>query len=776
MPDSWAYVGWWDATAGRGHVQSYSISGYSASSVEPSSEVLEAAEVYLEGNAVRFRFTSRAAVLEGGAASVPLIWAAGREWVSGGAAGGVQSSMEHTHFSRVPVYVNLATGAAETESHVANALVAHAWLMAIAWGAVVPAAVHCARRLRPTLGARWLAWHMYGNMAAVAVAVGGLLSAVVHRADSKGLWDSGDPFRSAHTGVGTVATLLAVLQLCGGAVRPPAAPGPDGRKPPVRVAWEMGHRAGALGCIALAIAAVVTGIHRLEDYGLLGGWRYQVAFAAWCGALLVAAAAHEVAFHGGAVQCGGEGSGGGVEGVDTKASTASAPVHSNSRELTVLTSPSTLRPPSGIFAMSEVSSDDVAEHGGMLAAVTTPAARVARAGQASAVLLGCAALALGIWLGTAENSTDVASSCTSSPPPVVVTAEGAARPPGDVHVPNATPTAPRSDFLADGWCDDIEPYNSATCGWDGGDCCNVDAPLWRCRDPSSANFGGGAVLGAQYPVPRNPRYDVGEGRLISEEALVSSYNNYYELAFDKANPKRVGEQNIAFFEGPWDVSIGGLVENPLTLDAAELIAMFAVEERVYRHRCVEAWSIVVPWAGFPLAKLLDVVRPTPAARYVVFQTQANSEVSPGMARGPYYPWPYTEAITVDEARNELAFLSVGQFQEKLPPQSGAPIRLTLPWKYGFKSIKSIVSIQFVDGGGAHPATFWNTLNSNEYGFWANVNPEVPHPRWSQARERPLTTTANSWDRIDTLLFNGYEEEVATLYTNVTVSSDRDLWM
>jgi len=333
----------------------------------------------------------------------------------------------------------------------------------------------------------------------------------------------------------------------------------------------------------------------------------------------------------------------------------------------------------------------------------------------------------------------------------------------------------RQDFIGDGWCDDEQPYNSKACGWDGGDCCRPDVHLWTCRDPTSSNFGKAAARGAIYPLPRNPRYNVGT-REVSSESLVKSYNNFYEFAFDKASPREVTSSLGWFFDGPWNVEISGLVENPISIDVKDLIRSFGLEERVYRHRCVEGWSIVVPWAGFPLAKLLDLVRPTPEARYVVFSTFLNQSIAPIQAMMSSYPWPYTEAITIEEARNELAFLSVGQYQAPLPPQSGGPIRLTLPWKYGFKSAKSIRKIEFVGSPQFQsPGTFWSILAGAEYGFWANVNPRVPHPRWSQARERQLVYTSTSFDLADTLLYNGYEREVGSLSVYKGVP-ERELFM
>jgi len=205
----------------------------------------------------------------------------------------------------------------------------------------------------------------------------------------------------------------------------------------------------------------------------------------------------------------------------------------------------------------------------------------------------------------------------------------------------------------------------------------------------------------------------------------------------------------------WSVEVSGLVNNPGTFSIDDLNKMFQPEERIYRLRCVEAWSMVIPWEGFPLSKLLDRVEPTSDAKYVRFETLLDEMQMPGQ-KSAGYPWPYQEGLRIDEAYNDLAILATGMYGDALPKQDGAPIRLVVPWKYGFKSVKSIVKIELTD---TEPATMWSTIAPNEYGFYANVNPEVSHPRWSQKSERRIGESG----RIDTLMFNGYEEQVAYLY-------------
>jgi methionine sulfoxide reductase catalytic subunit len=203
------------------------------------------------------------------------------------------------------------------------------------------------------------------------------------------------------------------------------------------------------------------------------------------------------------------------------------------------------------------------------------------------------------------------------------------------------------------------------------------------------------------------------------------------------------------------VTVDGMVEQERTFDADELIRSMPLEERVYRHRCVEAWSMAVPWSGFPLAALVDLAEPSSSAKYLRMETFEDADVAPGQ-RQFWYPWPYVEGLTMAEATNELAFIATGLYGKPLPKQNGAPLRLAVPWKYGFKSIKSIVRFTFTD---ERPKSFWEEIQASEYGFWANVNPDVPHPRWSQAREQPL----GSDEKVPTLIYNGYGPYVADLY-------------
>ncbi len=236
---------------------------------------------------------------------------------------------------------------------------------------------------------------------------------------------------------------------------------------------------------------------------------------------------------------------------------------------------------------------------------------------------------------------------------------------------------------------------------------------------------------------------------------VTHYNNYYEFGTGKEDP---AEKAKNFKTSPWSVSVEGAVSKPRTYDLAALTKLAPLEERIYRHRCVEAWSIVVPWIGFPLSVLIRHVEPTSKAKFVAFQTIYDGKQMPE-ARYAGIPFPYVEGLRLDEAMHPLAILCFGMYGETLPNQDGAPVRLVVPWKYGFKSIKSIVKIKFVE---KQPPTTWNLAASNEYGFYSNVNPQVDHPRWSQAKERRL----GDFFKRPTLMFNGYGDQVAQLYAGM----------
>ncbi|MCJ9429720.1 protein-methionine-sulfoxide reductase catalytic subunit MsrP [Kordiimonas marina] len=261
--------------------------------------------------------------------------------------------------------------------------------------------------------------------------------------------------------------------------------------------------------------------------------------------------------------------------------------------------------------------------------------------------------------------------------------------------------------------------------------------------------------------PLNFRHtDFDPGETMTPYNAVTGYNNYYEFGTHKDDPAKNAWQ---LRPAPWSVKVDGMVEKKGTFGVEDLVDYAALEERIYRHRCVEAWSMVIPWVGVPLASILKKLGPESGAKYVAFETLADRKQMPGI-RWPVLDWPYREGLRMDEAMNDLAFVAVGLYGKELPNQNGAPLRLVVPWKYGFKSIKSIVRIHFTD---TKPKTSWNMSAPNEYGFYSNVNPEVDHPRWSQKRERRI----GEFGRRKTLMFNGYGDKVASLYTGMDLRAN-----
>lgn len=252
-----------------------------------------------------------------------------------------------------------------------------------------------------------------------------------------------------------------------------------------------------------------------------------------------------------------------------------------------------------------------------------------------------------------------------------------------------------------------------------------------------------------YPAKRNEAYKLDVPLTKAEDA--ANYNNFYEFGMSKD----IVDASQRLATRPWSIQVDGLVEKPFEIGFDDLIRKLPLEERLYRFRCVEAWAMAVPWTGIPLKSFVALAKPLAGAKYIRFETFMNPRVAPGQNQR-WYPWPYTEGLTIAEATNELPLLVTGIYGKPLPTQHGAPIRLITPWKYGFKSVKSIRKISFV---AERPKTFWEALQASEYGFWANVNPAVPHPRWSQASEQVL----GSRERRPTQIYNGYGEQVAGLY-------------
>ena len=281
---------------------------------------------------------------------------------------------------------------------------------------------------------------------------------------------------------------------------------------------------------------------------------------------------------------------------------------------------------------------------------------------------------------------------------------------------------------------------------------------------------GGSTGGADAPAPAGPTPNAGApasgaatdelGDPVSTYEVITNYNNYYEFSYDKEG---IGRLAANFPTSPWTVEVGGLVNKPRTYGIEDLLKHFDQQERIYRLRCVEGWSLVIPWLGFPLSAWLKEVEPTADAKYVRFQSVYDPDNLPGQ-RNPQFAWPYVEGLRLDEAMNDLTLMATGLYGKALPKQDGAPLRLVVPWKYGFKSIKAIVKIDLVAD---EPQSLWHIAAPNAYGFYANVNPDVPHPRWSQATERRIGEAG----RRPTLKFNGYADEVAALYDGMDLSKD-----
>ena len=279
-------------------------------------------------------------------------------------------------------------------------------------------------------------------------------------------------------------------------------------------------------------------------------------------------------------------------------------------------------------------------------------------------------------------------------------------------------------------------------------------------DQKLPDFAAGDPSAPLYPVSRSMRYRV--DRDLTEEKVAVTYNNFYEFG----SSKNIWQSAQALRIRPWEIRIDGMVEQERTVGIDDLLKALPLEERVYRFRCVEAWAMTVPWTGIPMRRFVEFAKPLSGAKYIRMETFKNPEVASGQRAG-WYPWPYVEGLALDEATNELALLGTGVYGKPMPRQMGAPIRLVVPWKYGFKNIKSIVRFTFTD---QRPKSFWEELQNAEYGFWANVNPKVPHPRWSQATEELI---GQGGKRVPTQLFNGYGEFVADLYT---AREKENLWM
>ena len=297
--------------------------------------------------------------------------------------------------------------------------------------------------------------------------------------------------------------------------------------------------------------------------------------------------------------------------------------------------------------------------------------------------------------------------------------------------------------------------------WEISESSVTDESFFRNRRSFFNSFGKSALMFSLYPSFSLASYQT-TNKLnkkyflplpYTSEKLATTYTNFYEFGSSKNIWRRASKLKV----DNWSIKIDGLVKKNKTFDIDDLKKLIGLEERIYRFRCVEGWAMVVPWFGFPVNKILDIVDPDKDANYLRFETFYDPKIAPGQKQN-WYPWPYVEGVTIEEAKNDLAFFATGMYGKDIPNQNGAPLRLILPWKYGFKSIKSIVKITFTKD---KPIGLWEKLAPKEYGFWANVNPNVPHPRWSQSKEQLLGT--NEFQK--TQIYNGYEENVSYLYSN-----------
>jgi sulfoxide reductase catalytic subunit YedY len=767
MTDAWAWVATFD---GEAQLLAYRMDGLDASTVRLVSEEDEelrmlgeegTSSVTSDTGRLTFEVTASWPLpgMSAGQTSLPLIWAVGPSW-RGPSSSTPRREDEHSVRSKAPTQVDFATGSTSVGDGPNNSmLLAHGAFMFIAWLVMAPFTAVASRYIRddPAIpggykGPNWIQMHKAAATSVLVLSLIGLVLAIVAVNDL-----SLRHIVSAHAKVGLTVLAMLVVQNLWGMYRPSPENGPvEGPRLfgvvfTHRRIWSYAHRIFAITMLAMAVAAVITGSNSLESYDSQS--RYGVTLSvAWIACVVYMLVVYEIRRRGLAST------------VHQETPLADMNISSEDEDLANAEDPPAAdkaKPPPIPKPVSPWTSTWRLVYGFPFAAGVVVLAVL------TAVTFSGSPDLESQMMKSSISSDAQSSVATEDAPPTAPVTVGVSEP-----TSSTTNNGPFSEdcmafplaYAGDGWCDDHEPFNTAACGWDGGDCCDINSAIYNCKDPASPNFGASSPKGwAIGTVPRNPRYSV--TREESLESFVISYNNYYEFGFTKDVVDEAMSNADFLAPDGWFVDISGLVENPMTVDVTALVEQMQLEERMYRHRCVEAWSITVPWVGFPLSKLLDMVVPKPEAEIVQFQSWKNSAHSKVQASGTgTYPWAYTEALTIDEARNELSIISVGAFGKPLTPQQGAPIRLNVPWKYGFKSIKSIEKITFLADDDANQSreTFWSVVNPREYGFYANINPEVPHRRWSQATERHYVSGFPG-TRLPTARMNGYDVNVDYLY-------------
>ncbi|KAL3913874.1 MAG: hypothetical protein SGILL_006320, partial [Bacillariaceae sp.] len=639
MTDAWAWVATTPAE-GEAELLGYRMSGLDATTVVLLPEADESGlfagpsgAIVQENGLMSFEVVAQWPLpgMNSGDSSAPFIWALGPSWSTD--AETPRREDEHTVRSKVSTRIDFATGSASAGKETSNAmLLAHGAMMWIAWLVAAPLTGIASRFIRddkvvPEWLPIWVVLHKRLAFLVMILSFIGLVLAVVAVSDA-GL----QHILSPHAALGVTVLCLLVVQNFLGMQRPSPDPSEGWHK---RRFWEYQHRIFAFAMLILAIAATITGSNRLESFDSTTRYGVQLTVA-WLAILTVLFGMYELRRR--QVRNVPEEPVKGVENDDEQAADVPKPVAAPQ-----------LSPWLGSWSCVYM----------IPGAIGTVA------------LVVLAVVTFTDMMTTAEPSGLSSDAMEDMNITEVIDSEWYVPSTGDAI--EGCLAKPQS-YVGDGWCDDHTPYNTESCGWDGGDCCDITAQLYNCKDPESEHFGKSSTKGwtNPLPAPRNPRYAVDREETL--ESWVVSYNNYYEFGLSKDVVEEAQKHKDFLAPEDWFVDISGLVENPMTVDVKSLINEMHLEERIYRHRCVEAWSITSEWIGFPLVKLLDMVRPLGNAEIVRFTSWKDFKHSI-VQENSGYPWPYTEALTMDEARNELTMVTVGAFGKPLEPQSGAPIRL-----------------------------------------------------------------------------------------------------